>query len=68
MNAPLILRRPEVVHATGLSYTSIFRLMREGRFPRPVKLSAKASGWIAAEVSDWLKERMAERDGAEAGR
>lgn len=63
MNAPLILRRPEVVAATGLSYTSLFRLMREGRFPRPIRLSAKAAGWVAAEVEGWLKERIIERDG-----
>lgn len=64
MNGPMILRRPEVVAATGLSYTSLFRLMREGRFPRPIRLSAKAAGWVRSEVETWLQERVAERDGA----
>ena len=37
-----LLRRREVEELTGLSRASIYRLMRRGRFPRPVRVSATA--------------------------
>lgn len=45
-----IMRRPEVLAATGLCYTSIFNMMKKGTFPARRKLSGRAVGWIKAEV------------------
>ena len=59
-----ILRRREVCKAVGLSYTSIFHMMREGRFPRPLAIGAKSRGWRSDEVQDWIDRRTEERDAA----
>lgn len=59
---PLVLRRGAVVSAVGLSYTSIFRLMRSGSFPRPIPLGDKAVGWRRDEIEAWLDARTRERD------
>lgn len=32
-------------------------LIREGSFPRPVRLGVRAVGWIEAEVSAWLMQK-----------
>lgn len=58
------LRLPEVSRRTGLQRDSVYRLGKVGKFPRPVKLSERASGWLAHEVDAWIAERAAARDQA----
>ena len=52
-----LLRRREVEELTGLSRASIYRLMRGGRFPPPVKVSATAVRWQESEISTWIQSR-----------
>jgi len=60
------LRLPEVLARTGLSRSTIYVRLEQGRFPRPVSLGGRAVGWIEAEVDDWIRERVDEsRGGAE---
>lgn len=50
--APLaILRRPQVEERTGLSRSAIYRLMDAGDFPRQRRITARAVGWIEAEIA-----------------
>ena len=61
MNPPTrFLRLPEVMARTGLSRSTIYVRLAEGRFPRPVALGGRAVGWIEAEVDEWVRERIAE--------
>lgn len=57
-----ILRRPEVERATGLARSSLYALIAARKFPKPVKLGGKCSGWLEAEIVAWQRERAAERD------
>lgn len=52
-----ILRRPAVIDRTGLSNTTIWRLYRADKFPRPVQLSANAVGWRESDIDAWLESR-----------
>ena len=63
---PRILRRREVEARVGLGRSALYEAVHAGRFPRPVKLGLRASGWIEAEVAEWITERIAARDAAEA--
>ena len=54
------LRLPEVLARTGLSRSTIYVRLDQGRFPRPVSLGGRAVGWIEAEVDEWIRERIAE--------
>ncbi len=56
-----ILRRPEVESRTGLSRSTLYTMMAEGNFPRPVKLGARAVGWAESEIAAWLDGRKAAR-------
>jgi prophage regulatory protein len=38
----------------GLSRSTVYQRVTEGRFPRPVSLGARAVGWIEAEVDEWI--------------
>ena len=53
------LRLPEVLARTGLSRSTIYVRLDQGRFPQPVSLGARAVGWIEAEVDEWMRERIA---------
>jgi prophage regulatory protein len=60
----VILRLPELRRRVGLGRSSIYQLVRQGRFPPPVRLSSRTVGWIDSEVEQWLAERAAERSKA----
>ena len=53
------LRLPEVLARTGLSRSTIYVRLEQGRFPRPVSLGGRAVGWIESEVDGWIRERIA---------
>jgi prophage regulatory protein len=61
-----VLRLPATIAKVGMGRDSIYRLGREGDFPRPVKLSERASGWFEDELDAWLAKRAAERDAQSA--
>lgn len=41
----------------GLGRSAIYQMQAEGRFPKSVKLGARAVGWIADDVIAWIAER-----------
>ena len=51
------LRRRDVENLTGLSRSSIYDLMANGAFPRPVRLSRRAVAWPESIIADWLAQR-----------
>lgn len=65
-HARRFLRRPAVRAKTGLADSTMYYLIANGKFPRPVKMGAKMSAWDETEVDAWMKDRLAERDLAAA--
>ena len=53
-----LLRRLEVEARCQLSRSAIYRLMREGRFPLPIKIGPKAVRWPEQELNAWLAKRL----------
>lgn len=53
-----ILRLPKVKERTGLSRSSIYLYISEGRFPEPISLGARAVGWIESDIDQWLKQQI----------
>ena len=52
-----LLRRGEVELKCGLARTSIYRLMRAGTFPAPLKVGPRAVRWPESEIERWVSER-----------
>jgi len=52
------LRLPEVKAITGLSKSSLYVLIRENRFPSPVRLGSRAVAWVRSEVKQWAADRV----------
>ncbi|QGN53471.1 AlpA family transcriptional regulator [Novosphingobium sp. Gsoil 351] len=60
-----LLRLPAVINRTGLSRSRIYSLLGMGRFPAPVKLGGRVVAWPDNEISEWISQRIAERDASE---
>ena len=58
----LILRRRQVQLKTGLSCSTLYSMIAEGTFPRPIRLGYRAVGWLEHEVDAWLADRIEDRD------
>ncbi|MER2625292.1 MAG: AlpA family phage regulatory protein [Accumulibacter sp.] len=56
-NEPLVLKVSDLVAMLGLSRTTLYRLIAAKAFPKPVNLSPRRVGWLAATVDDWLTAR-----------
>ncbi|MFD0859242.1 helix-turn-helix transcriptional regulator [Roseovarius aquimarinus] len=54
-----IYNRGEVEEMTGLSKSSLYRLMYAGDFPQTVQLSPRRVGWSGSALRAWLAERGA---------
>lgn len=50
------VRLPVVVGVCGLAKSTIWKWASNGRFPKPVKLSARVSAWHVADVRAWLND------------
>ncbi len=55
--ADRLLRLSEVQTRTALGRTTIYRKMREGSFPEPLKIGARAVRWPESEIEAWLAAR-----------
>jgi len=53
-----LIRAKEVAKKVTLSVSHIYRLARDGKFPKPRKLSANTSVWLEEEVEQWINERL----------
>jgi prophage regulatory protein len=52
------LRFPAVRARTGLSRSTIWRLERQGAFPRHRRISRNAVAWVEAEITEWMRSKV----------
>lgn len=58
-----ILRLPAVIEKTGKPRPSIYRMIKEGVFPKQIKLGERSVGWLESEVDEWIKKRIQQSQG-----
>lgn len=49
---------PTVIAKTTLSEPTIYRLMKQGRFPKPIKIGQRAVAWKSSDVETFITSRM----------
>lgn len=49
------LRLPQVLSLIPVSRSTIWKGVREGRFPKPVKLSERVTVWRARDVQEYIE-------------
>lgn len=55
-----VLRWPEVAKIIPISRSHAHALAAQGKFPKPIKLGPRASGWLESEIFGWLAQRVAD--------
>jgi len=53
-----ILRLPAVKALTGLSRSTIYLKIKEGKFPKNISLGDRAVGWLQADLDEWINQRI----------
>lgn len=53
------MRFPEVHERVGLCRSQIHSMVAEGKFPAPVKIGLRASGWLESSIDKWMAEIVA---------
>lgn len=57
MPTPSFERIAAVTARTGVPRSTLYRLIKQGRFPAPVKLSERSSAWRSSDVDAWIADR-----------
>lgn len=55
-----LLRLPDVEALAGIKKSTIYQLMREGKFPNCVRISRRLSVWPESAVLTWVNARIRE--------
>lgn len=50
------LRMPEVIEKTGWKKPTIYKYIKLGQFPEPMK-DGRISYWFENEIDDWILQR-----------
>jgi predicted DNA-binding transcriptional regulator AlpA len=53
-----LLRKPAVLARVPMSDTTLWRRVKDGGFPAPVKISTNAIAWREADIEQWIAERV----------
>ena len=53
------IRRNEVLRRTGLTRSTLSRLIEAGDFPPGVRLSERIRAWQEADIDAWARKRVA---------
>lgn len=56
-----LIRLPEVESTTGSKKSTIYKLVKDGAFPQPVRLSRRLVAWSEAAVQGWIRTQGTSR-------
>jgi prophage regulatory protein len=57
-----LLKATEVAIYIKTCKSQVYKLVQQGRFPKPIKLGERGSAWLVSEVDAWLQSRVDSRD------
>jgi len=52
-----LLRKPEVLALIGACNTTLYKWVKDGTFPAPVRLSSHFVAWREDEITAWIASR-----------
>lgn len=56
---PTIIRRPQVLKNTGWSKSTLYNRLKDGLFPAPISLGARAVGFVESECDKVIQAMIA---------
>lgn len=60
-----LIRLKDVIDKTGLPRSTLYRRMKEGRFPLNVSIGERTVAWVEHEIVDWINRNLESRKGLE---
>lgn len=57
-NQQSILRLRQVQLRIGLSRSTIYSMIKNGKFKAPIKLGPRAIGWLESDVEEFIIQRI----------
>lgn len=58
------MRLRDVLAATRLSRSSVYRLLNTGNFPQPVRIGPRAVAWHVSDINQWVANLKPHRPAA----
>ena len=52
----------EALNRTRTKKSWAYELIKQNRFPKPIKIGARSIAFVESEIDAWINERIAERD------
>ena len=56
-----LLRRREVEEITGLSRSTIYRMLKTGQFPQSVRIRSRSVRWKLSDINEWMDSKTSGR-------
>ncbi|UZE97907.1 helix-turn-helix transcriptional regulator [Alkalimarinus alittae] len=53
-NTAQLLKIPQVTKITGLSRSTIYRLIKDGEFPGPIRITRRRVAWRQDDIQSWF--------------
>lgn len=61
-NIDRLLRIEEVVHIIGISRNTVYRRIKEGTFPKQVRIGPNSVAWRQSDISVWMSAPQPSND------
>lgn len=55
-----LIRVPEVLRRVGFSRTTMYELIKEGRFPDKVIIGARCVAFVESEIDAWIENTISD--------
>ncbi len=62
MTSHQLLRLNQVEKKTGLRRSQIYLYMKNGIFPRSIKIGPSSVAWLESEIDEWINLKLSGRD------
>ena len=54
------VRLPQVTYVLGISRSTLWDGIREGKFPKPIKLGSRTTVWNVEDIRAFIKEKSSQ--------
>lgn len=55
-----LIRVPEVLRRVGFSRTTMYELIKEGRFPDKINIGARSVAFVESEIDAWIENTISD--------
>lgn len=56
--ATQLIRLPQIIAMTGMSKPTIYHWMRNGKFPKNIRLGERSVVWLLSDVEKWIESKI----------